>query len=1071
MKGILSLAVVALAMQLGAWGGDLIISSPVAAPQTPAPGQNTVVTSTGRITGTARGIDASAAGAGVSITLDAGAPLPQIEITGDDLAGIYMGSNQTATNNGTIKVTGTHSHAIEGVGSNTVTNAGTLQTSGTDAYAIRMTGDGCNITNSGLITTTGKHALGINMGANNSWVTNTGTGTITTTGDDAAGIDCQGWSGNTIVNAGTISTSGGPLVQGAYGIWIGDTSTAGNSGSISTQGTSADGIHCERSGNTVTNEATGTITTLGTNARGIWAPDGNTVINHGTITTQGAGGHAIEVGNNSTVTNTGSLQTDGDNACGIDGGTNNQIANSGDITTSGANSHGIHVGTGSINSITNTGTIEVSGDGAAGIMLDTAEIGNFVVQDGTARATGDGGAGILVLSSNNTINHSGTTTILGVGGAVVAGEGAAVPAAIRFGYMNGNGIEAVGPEVPVVGGNTLNILGGSVIVGDCLNAMPTTLVYFNLLDTYFEYSYNFTGSTPWIGNVLSGSVFLHGDDNRFYSLTVGPDGGLGGTGTVIGDVTNDGILFPGASAGILSGSNGFELGEFDVEGSYTQNAGGQMQIGIQYNSPLQVGRLNVTNEAALSGALVPVVLGHMPAGEYGPVTIVEAGEITEEFDELIDNYALYDFSVGYLYPNDSAVLYITRYPYDSFARTHNQRQLGRSLEAVLGTSGEGSLGSLLDLLDASATGDAICYALDRLNPEPYHALEDIVFGNAQQVMGQMFHNLRTVKYGLPGQNIASVFATVGPKYADAGQGNPAARTGAPAAKATALLDPDRRWNFLAFGYGHFVDIDSEMSGPDILRTGLRFTSAGGMVGFDYRFNDTMNIGLVAGAGMTDGEWDLDRGEVDATSVWAGPYFSYADKGWFADASVLYGHHWFDTSRRAVFPGWHEVLEAEPRADSVTAYAGGGYMHKTGKWSIGPIASLQYTWVGIDSFKEKDGDAALELKDRDPDSLRTLLGGRAAYEESFAWGKLIPEVNVRWACEVLARRGEMTARFVNSGAPAFHDRMETLSRHSAYLGAGLNALIKERLSTYVNYDAEVGGDQTVHSVRAGVSIKF
>jgi uncharacterized protein YhjY with autotransporter beta-barrel domain len=572
---------------------------------------------------------------------------------------------------------------------------------------------------------------------------------------------------------------------------------------------------------------------------------------------------------------------------------------------------------------------------------------------------------------------------------------------------------------------------------------------------------------------------------------VDPGAILGGTGVIYGDVNNYGMLLPGVDGTALQDIiNGVRpvLGMQAIE-YYWQDQSASMWFFIQQDSPLDINRLSVL-EGRLAGDLVPVVLERLPVGPYAPEVVVQSafdGALDgTQFDRVIDDYFMYDFQAiyGTNGMGDYVALGVERLPYQSWVRTYNQRQIAHSLDQVVGfPDKEGGLAYLLDVLDkgdgkigvGQGDVDALCYALDRLNPEQYHGIEDIVFGGAQNLMGQMFQNFRTMNYGLPGHNVAAMFqGSPGATYADASASNP---TGS--AQSAAMLDADRRLNLIVFGYGHMADIDSEMSGPDILRTGLEWTSVGGMVGFDYRVCDSINLGVIGGAGVTDGEWDMDRGDVDATSVWVGPYFSFADEGVFVDASVLFSRHWFDTTRNVLFPDpldlddgmWHEVMKADVDVDSISAYVGAGYMFKTGNWSLGPIGSAQYTWAGIDAFKEKGGDAALELKDRDMDSLRTLLGARFAYDASFDWGHLIPEFRARWAYEALERRGELSARFINSGAPVFKNRMEELSQHSAYLGAGLNALINKRVSVYANYDADIGGDQTTHSARVGVSVKF
>ena len=123
-------------------------------------------------------------------------------------------TSDAVTNNGCITTIGS---AIESNGNNatiTNTNSGTITTSGFLAWGIVSFGDDAAVTNSGTITTSGTGANGITSAGANATITNSGT--ITTSGNDAHGIYVVG-SGATISNLGTITTTG----ANAFGIFRG----------------------------------------------------------------------------------------------------------------------------------------------------------------------------------------------------------------------------------------------------------------------------------------------------------------------------------------------------------------------------------------------------------------------------------------------------------------------------------------------------------------------------------------------------------------------------------------------------------------------------------------------------------------------------------------------------------------------------------------------------------------------------------------------------------------------------------------------------------------------------------
>ncbi len=160
--------------------------------------------------------------------------------------------------------------------------------------------------------------------------------------------------GSTINNDGNVSLSGGGgsgLNRGAGLLGLGNNNvfTNGASGIVSTTGAFNDGMAANGSGNTLINN--GSITTTGPNAYGMtasWGQSGggqpnNTLINSGTVTTSGSNARAASIlGQSGLINNSGTLQTSGTSSTGAYmQGTNDQLINSGTIHASGAGSEGV----------------------------------------------------------------------------------------------------------------------------------------------------------------------------------------------------------------------------------------------------------------------------------------------------------------------------------------------------------------------------------------------------------------------------------------------------------------------------------------------------------------------------------------------------------------------------------------------------------------------------------------------------------------------------------------------------------------------------------------------------------
>ena len=234
------------------------------------------------------------------------------------------------------------------------------------------TGDGGNtitVSDTGSITTTGDNANGIN---NEDFNTTIVSGSITTRGDGAYGIDND--DRNTTIVSGSITTTG---VRNAVGIAGDQRNTVLLSGSISTSGLSADGIEAE-SFNVI--NVSGSILTSGRTAHGIVHDDLNTTNVSGSITTKGFGAYGINNnGDANKTTVSGSITTTGDNAHGIEhAGDANKTTISGNVKTTGANAAALYNEAGNHSSFTlNEGAIIIGDVLASGSAFNSKLIFNL----------------------------------------------------------------------------------------------------------------------------------------------------------------------------------------------------------------------------------------------------------------------------------------------------------------------------------------------------------------------------------------------------------------------------------------------------------------------------------------------------------------------------------------------------------------------------------------------------------------------------------------------------------------------------------------------------------------------
>lgn len=304
------------------------------------PGTNTAVTCSG--TGVTA-VNAQAGSTGVSINID---PNVTAALTRTPPVSFRVDTNSSITNGGNITLTGGGGTGgnrgavmLGDNDGNQLLNDTTGRITTTGAYNDGMAadGNGNTLTNAGSISTSGPNAYGmtaawgqVNVGKTNNTLINTGT--VTTAGSNARAMSIVGGNG-TIRNDGTISTSGTDATT-AY--MQGNNGSLVNTGTISATGANSDAVFSNTAGSTFTarieNRAGGVI--FSQNAAAVRTLNGaSTVINAGRL--ESGVGRAVSMGNGA---NTLILQTGSEIIGAADGGagSSSSVILQGDGTASNA---------------------------------------------------------------------------------------------------------------------------------------------------------------------------------------------------------------------------------------------------------------------------------------------------------------------------------------------------------------------------------------------------------------------------------------------------------------------------------------------------------------------------------------------------------------------------------------------------------------------------------------------------------------------------------------------------------------------------------------------------------------
>ena len=345
---------------------------------------------------------------------------------------------------------------------------------------------------------------------------------------------------STISNSGTVSISGTtPTGRGAAMLGANGSNTLVNTstGVITATGANNDGMAINGNSGSLTNN--GTITVSGPGAYGMTAAWGqasnlglnNTFVNTGTITANGSGSRAISVvGGQSTVTNTGTLLTTGGTASNRSftvymQGNNNNLTNSGAIEARGVNSDAVvsNTASGFTSSIVNQSSGQIISRQGFGVRTVNGTIS--IVNAGLIESDVGTAIAMNAAAKSNTLTLQTGSQIIG------AADGGA--SAVSTLILQGTGTASN----PFVNFGTLAMQGGN---------------------------WTWTGSGNFTNAKFQSGVFNLNSSLGGATALISSGATLAGTGTLTGNLINQGTVHPGDGSG---------NGTLTVAGNYTGQSG------------------------------------------------------------------------------------------------------------------------------------------------------------------------------------------------------------------------------------------------------------------------------------------------------------------------------------------------------------------------------------------------------------------------------------------------------------------------------------------------------------------
>jgi len=683
-----------------------------------------------------------------------------------------------------------------------------------------------------------------------------------------------------------------------------------------------------------------------------------------------------------------------------------------------------------IGSLAGNGIVSNGGSANAILTIGTANTDTTfsgTLQDGnSALGLTKVGTGTLMLTGANT--YTGGTTISG--GTLQLGNGGTTGSIV--GNVIDNGTLAFNRSDSVTFPGIISGMGDVVKLGTGTLTLPS-------INTY-------TGSTT----VNSGDLIVDGSIASAQTL-VNAGGFLGGHGTIGGNLVNNGIVGQVNSPGTLT-----------VSGNYTQNAGGTLRIGVAGLAPGQHDLLAVNGHAAVAGTLQFIRLGTFNLQPGNQITFLTANNgVSGTFGTVQNGIGgtgtIVQVQVISL-PN-SVVLEGTQGSFTQLSGlTSNEGAVAKMLDSARGDPREAQLFAFLNNQPLSALPND----LNQIAPVQNTSFRATTVSHANAQISNLGGRMSAIRAGLTGFTAMGFGLPGGAvSYGEGLQGeNGPEGKAAPPAPAPA---PQNRWGVFFTGLGEFTDINSTPQAA-----GYNVNSGGFTAGVDYRLASFLAVGLTAGYSHTGINIDQNGGNIDVNSGQFGLYATTWTKGFYLDAAISGGPDGYNSHRNAL----QGSANGNTSGPSFNVLAAVGYDWTHGALTIGPTASFQFGYVGLNEFSESGSLAPLKFPNQNSESERTAFGAKATYDWQVGHLHVLPQLSAAWQHEYGDTAYSIVANLASGAGNSFTVVGPQTGRDSLLIGAGVSVLLNDRVSTYIYYDGEFARTNYLgNAVTAGVRVTF
>ena len=494
-------------------------------------------------------------------------------------------------------------------------------------------------------------------------------------------------------------------------------------------------------------------------------------------------------------------------------------------------------------------------------------------------------------------------------------------------------------------------------------------------------------------------------------------GSLHGDGTIHGQLVNSGELSPGNSPGIIQ-----------VRGAFVQTHTGTLQMEITQDDHDRL----ITGSGTVLGGTLELVSDESTFRFGQRFNLIQSdAPITGDFESISTfGSGLDGFRGEFEIIGNSGFLLIAPRSYTQVATSTNEVSLASALDTWID--------------DAGGDTNAVSESLDQLSAAEY---------------GPAFAAISPSLYG-------AALAT-GIEQSQSQSNVLSQHLNSRLLRQSPATDGDKHWDAWALSSGLYS------SGSMSSLAGHNFSSGNFLSGIGRKLDATFSAGAFTGYGDSRGEFAGDS-EIEQERFTLGAYATAQRDGYYANSALGLGILDMDVTRAIQFGGLSREAHSSTDGSEFFGLISGGYDFRRANWTFGPTGSLQYSKIRYDDVKEH-GAGALDLAIGNPedDSLRSLIGGRVAYQHKASEQlTLIPEARLFWQHEFLRDNDTLNATLEQGSGASFAHQVSDSDGDSVYGGVALGFQTNFGFYGNVSYDIEIGREsQLNHALSVGADWQF